>query len=67
MKKYEYRLEYLKFVLGKENEDQFLEALNRYGSEGWRLNQLHRGLSQGAPFSWKGGIYLLLEREIEDA
>lgn len=65
MKKYEYRLEYLKFVLEKENEDQLLEALNKFGSEGWRLNRFYGGLSLRAPFSWKGGINLVLEREIE--
>ena len=66
MKRYEYRIEPLTFSLGMSNKDQILEALNRFGQEGWRLNRTERGLLGFPALSWKGGIMLLLEREIAD-
>jgi hypothetical protein len=64
MKKYEYKVHYLKLETGKPNEQQILEALNQFGSEGWRLNRLYGEMSLRALSSWKGGLNLLLEREI---
>jgi hypothetical protein len=64
MKRYEYRIEPLVFSIGSSNRDQMLEALNRYGAEGWRLNRTEGALFGRLPWSWKGGIMLLLEREI---
>ena len=67
MKRYEYRIEYYKFITGKKKEEQLLDALNALGSEGWRLNKLYGDFFSLRNFaSWKGGINLLLEREIED-
>ncbi len=63
MKKYEYKVHYLKLEAGKPNEQQILEALNHFGSEGWRLNRLYGEMSLRALSSWKGGLNLLLERE----
>ena len=67
MKRYEYRIEYMKLAAGKENEEQILEALNSFGKEGWRLNRMYGEVSMRSMVSWKGGYDLLLEREIEDA
>ena len=64
MKRYEYRIEPLTFSLGSSTRDQMLKALNRFGQEGWRLNRHERGLFGYPALSWKGGIMLLLEREI---
>ena len=67
MKKYEYRIEFLKLVVGKKNEEQILDALNQFGTEGWRLNRLYGEVSLRTIAAWKGGFNLLLEREIEGA
>jgi hypothetical protein len=64
MKKYEYKIHYLKLQTGTSNGQQILEALNRFGREGWRLNRLYGESSLRALASWKGGLNLLLEREI---
>jgi hypothetical protein len=66
MKKYEYRVHYLKLETGRPNEQQIVEALNRFGREGWRLNRLYGEMSLRALSSWKGGLNLLLEREITE-
>ena len=66
MKRYEYRIEFLKLVTGKKNEEQILEALNSFGKEGWRLNRLYGEVSLRTMASWKGGFNLLLERETEE-
>ncbi|NTW37599.1 MAG: hypothetical protein HGB17_16105 [Syntrophobacteraceae bacterium] len=66
MKRYEYRIEPMVFTLGSSKQDQMLEALNRFGREGWRLNRTENVLFGLPPLSWKGGIMLLLEREIAD-
>lgn len=66
MKKYEYRIEFLKLVTGRKNEDQILDALNAFGKDGWRLNRLYGEVSLRTMASWKGGFNLLLEREIVD-
>ncbi len=63
MKKYEYKVHYLKLEAGKPSEQQILDTLNRFGSEGWRLNRLYGEVSLRAMASWKGGLNLLLERE----
>ncbi len=65
MKRYEYRIEFLKLETGRKNEDQILEALNLFGKDGWRLNRLYGEVSLRTMASWKGGFNLLLEREIE--
>ncbi len=67
MKRYEYRIEYLKLTTGKKNEEQILDALNAFGKEGWRLNRLYGEVSLRTMVSWKGGFNLLLERELQDA
>ena len=64
MKRYEYKLHYLKLEAGRSNEDQIIEALNRFGNDGWRLNRLYGEASLRSLASWKGGLNLLLEREI---
>ncbi len=66
MKRFEYRVEPLVFTLGGSKKDQTLEALNRYGQEGWRLNRIEGGLLGRPQLSWGGGVMLLLEREIAE-
>jgi hypothetical protein len=66
MKRYEYKLHYLKLETGKPNEDQLVEALNRFGNDGWRLNRLYGEVSLQSLASWKGGLNFLLEREVEE-
>jgi hypothetical protein len=66
MKRYEYQVHYLKLEAGNPSEQQVLEALNRFGSEGWRLNRLYGEMSLRALSSWEGGLNLLLEREISE-
>ncbi len=67
MKRYEYRIEFLKLVAGKKNEEQILDALNTFGKDGWRLNRLYGEASLRTMTSWKGGFNFLLEREIEES
>ncbi len=67
MKKFEYRIEFLKLVAGKKNEEQILDALNTFGKDGWRLNRLYGEASLRTTLSWKGGFNFLLEREIEES
>jgi hypothetical protein len=64
MKQYEYRIEFLKSETGRSNEEQILEASNAFGKEGWRLNRLYGESSFRTMSSWKGGINLLLEKEV---
>ncbi|MBN1589990.1 MAG: hypothetical protein JW888_10780 [Pirellulales bacterium] len=64
MKKYEYKIHYLTLKTGTSNEQQVLDALNQFGSDGWRLNRLYGEASLRSFASWKGGLNLLLEREI---
>jgi len=64
MKRYEYQVHYLKLKVGKRREDQLLEALNRFGQEGWRLNRMYADFSLRNLVSMKGGVNLLLEREL---
>ena len=64
MKRYEYKIHYLKLETGKPNEEQLLEALNQFGNDGWRLNRLYGEVSLRSLASWKGGINVLLEREV---
>lgn len=64
MKRYEYRIVFLKLKTGISNEEQILEALNTFGKEGWRLNRLYGEISLRTMASWKGGLNLLLEKEI---
>ena len=67
MNRFEYRIEFLKLVTGKKNEEQILDALNAFGQDGWRLNRLYGEVSLRTMASWKGGFNLLLEREIVEA
>jgi hypothetical protein len=64
MRQYEYRIEFLKLETGRSNEEQLLEALNAFGKEGWRLNRLYGEVSLRTLASWKGGMNLLLEKEV---
>jgi hypothetical protein len=63
MKRYEYRIVFLKLKTGISNEEQILEALNTFGKEGWRLNRVYGEISLRTLASWKGGLNLLLEKE----
>ena len=64
-KQYEYKIHYLELEVGRGNDEQLLDALNGFGKEGWRLNRLYGEASLRSIMSWKGGLNLLLEREIE--
>ncbi len=64
MKKYEYKSHYLELETGKSNKQQVLDALNKFGGEGWRLNRLTGESGLKSLFTAKGGLNLLLEREI---
>ncbi len=64
MNRYEYKIEHLKLTTGKSNEEQLLEAINRFGADGWRLNRLYGEISLRTLTSWKGALNLLLERQI---
>ena len=64
-RQYEYKIHHLKLEVGRENEEQLLDLLNAFGKEGWRLNRLYGEVSLRSLASWKGGLNLLLEREIE--
>jgi hypothetical protein len=66
VKKYEYKIHYLKLLTGTPKEQQILDALNRFGGEGWRLNRLYGEFSLRSFYSWNGGYDLLLEREISE-
>ncbi len=66
MKKYEYKIHYLKLETVKSNEQQILDTLNQFGSEGWRLNRLYGEVGLRSLSSWKGGLNMLLEREITE-
>jgi hypothetical protein len=66
MKKYEYKLHYLKLETAKSKEQQILDTLNQFGSEGWHLNRLYGEVSLRSLSSWKGGLNMLLEREITE-
>ena len=66
MKTYEYKIHYQKLETGTPNEQQLVGTLNRFGSDGWRLNRLYGEVSLRSLSSWKGGFNLLLEREITD-
>lgn len=63
-RQYEYKIYYLAIEVGRDNEEQILEALNDFGKDGWRLNRLYGEASLRSIMSWKGGLNLLLEREI---
>jgi len=63
-KAYEYKTHYLELQTGSENEEQLLDALNEFGREGWRLNRLYGEMSLRSIMSWRGGLNLLLEREL---
>jgi hypothetical protein len=67
MKRYQYKLEYLKLKTGTSNEEQLLKALNRFGNEGWRLNRVYGEVSLRSLASWKGGVNFLLEREVAES
>jgi len=63
MKRYEYRLELLTFSCRRRRDEEILEALNRFGQEGWRH---HQTFSSFPSVSWKANVKLLLERELTD-
>ncbi len=65
-KKYEYKIHYLALETGRNNEDQLIAALNTFGTDGWRLNRMYGEVSLRSIASWKGGLNLLLEREISE-
>ncbi|PKO19832.1 hypothetical protein CVU37_02250 [candidate division BRC1 bacterium HGW-BRC1-1] len=66
MKKYEYKTHYLKLETGQSKEEQLMDSLNQFGSDGWRVNRIYGDFSLRTIASWNGGINLLLEREITD-
>ena len=65
MKKYEYKSHYLELKTGAPNDQQLPDALNVFGADGWRLNRLYGEVSLRSLASWRGGLNLLLEREVE--
>lgn len=65
MRKYEYKIHYLELTTGAPNEQQLLDALNTFGADSWRLNRLYGEVSLRSLSSWRGGLNLLLEREVE--
>ncbi len=67
MKRFEYKIEYLKLEVGQDNQEQILEALNRFGQDGWRMVRQYSEISMRSIASFKGGINFLLEREIQSA
>jgi hypothetical protein len=64
MKRYEYRLEYIKFT-ARRRQEQLLEAVNKFGKDGWRLNRMWGEVSLKSLRSLGGGVNLMLEREAE--
>jgi hypothetical protein len=64
MKRYEYRLEYIKFT-ARRRQEQLLEAVNKFGKDGWRLNRIWGEVSLKSLRSLGGGVNLMLEREVE--
>ena len=66
MKKYEYKIHYLKLETGKLKIEQLTDTLNQFGGEGWRLNRHYGEFSLRSLSSWQGGLNLLLEREIAE-
>jgi hypothetical protein len=64
MKRYEYRLEYIKFT-ARRRQEQLLEAVNKFGKDGWRLNRMWGEVSLKSLRSLGGGVNLMLEREVE--
>lgn len=67
MKKFEYKIEYLKLEVGRDNEEQILESLNRFGQDGWRMVRQYGEISMRSIASFKGGMNFLLERELQSA
>ena len=67
MKRFEYKIEYLKFEVGRDNEEQILEFLNLFGQDGWRMIRQYGEISMRSITSWKGGHNFLLEREIQSS
>ncbi len=67
MKKFEYKIEYLKFEVGRDNEEQILESLNSFGQDGWRIVRQYGEISMRSMSSLKGGINFMLERELQSA
>lgn len=65
MKKFEYKIEYLKLEVGRDNEEQILESLNRFGQDGWRMVRQYGEISMRSIASFKGGMNFLLERELQ--
>jgi hypothetical protein len=63
MKRYAYRIELLTFSCRRRSDEEILEALNRFGQEGWRH---HQTFSSFPCVSWKATVKLLLERELTD-
>ena len=63
---YEYKIHYLQLEVGRDNEEQLVDALNAFGKEGWRLNRMYGEVSLRSITSWKGGLNFLLEREIHE-
>ncbi len=61
---YEYQIHYLNLEIGRNNEEQLIATLNTFGQAGWRLNRLYGEVSMRSIASWKGGVNLLLEREV---
>jgi len=64
MTKYEYKIEYAKFEVGRDNEAHILESLNRFDQDGWRTIRQYGEVSMRNATSLKGGHNFLLEREI---
>jgi hypothetical protein len=66
MKRFEYRLFRLAFKAGSTKDDQMLEALNRFGQDGWRLNRMYGDFGLRSLSTWHGAVNFILERAIGD-
>jgi len=66
VKRFEYKLHRLTLTTGRSNDEQVLEALNRLGEDGWRLNRMYGEFGLRSLAFWRGSVNFLLEREVDD-
>lgn len=65
LKNYADKIHYLELTTRVPNDQQLLDALNAFGADGWRPNRPYGEVSLRSLSSWRGGLNLLLEREVE--
>ncbi len=66
MSKYEYMIYFMKYKSDEPASEQLLEKLNEMGKDGWRLHHIFGGSTQKNFNAWKGGQYILFEKEITE-